>query len=83
MAARTGLGPPTAAECEHLARLHAERAGRNTALATDLRRSGDTKPADLNERRARVDQRTADILTAYARELEARAAVGRELEAAE
>lgn len=77
------LGPPTPAECDRLAGLHGERARRNRELAQDLRRDGANVPADLNERRARVDQRTADILTAYARELEARASSGRELEAAE
>ena len=83
MAGPLALGPPTSAECERLASLHSERARRNRDLAQDLRRDGANVPADLNERRARVDQRTADILTAYARELEARAAPGRELEAAE
>lgn len=83
MGQATGLGPPTPAECERLAQVHGERATRNRALAQDLRRDGADAPADLNERRDRVDQRTADILTAYARELQERVAVGRELEAAE
>ncbi|CAO4178961.1 hypothetical protein [Methylorubrum populi] len=83
MAVPAALGLPTPAECARLAGLHSERARRNRELAQDLRRDGANVPADLNERRARVDQRTADILTAYARELEARAVAGREIEAAE
>lgn len=68
------LGPATAYELEQLAQSYSARSVREAALADNLRRDGLDEAADNNLTRSRVHRRTADILLAYAREVEARVA---------
>lgn len=84
MALPSSLGPATPAECDRLAQHYSAEAAHDRGLALALRKDGAPEAADLNDRRARRLDRTAQILSAYAREIEMRtAAADRELEAAE
>nr|USU32947.1 hypothetical protein NG677_04390 [Methylobacterium sp. OTU13CASTA1] len=74
MAAADITGPPTVTELERLSQSYTARSVREHDLALALRHQDLPQAADNNSARARVHKRTADILTAYARELEARAA---------
>lgn len=74
MAATDITGPPTVSELERLAQSYTLRSVREHDLALALRHQEMPQAADNNSARARIHKRTADILTAYARELEARAA---------
>lgn len=76
MVARDITGPPTAPELERLARAYMDRSVREHDLAQALRHQDLHSAADNNSARARIHKRTADILTTYARELDARASQG-------